>query len=271
MGIPGRVAPNTSYVEYDGEKRNRSLPKIGQVSNIKQLLERDSQEFQGDRCEDGASGNDTIQENKWKRGKVDTSFLMKLENTESLQNEKFVDPRLSSVNSNKIRQQLESQYSKDEGERTLMSAPKRKLKTFEPNQVLENNNSTSTKSYLEVRAVECDYKKYKKQYVEQQEKSREKPTSAAPSTYSNYSDENERKAAILAKYGCKPRPQKNDSESSSSSSDEYDAEDDEEDNQLNENNIPQHIVRSNAMYAIYGDRLADKPAKKRKENIRGVW
>merc|ERR1712173_307375 len=139
------------------------------------------------------------QENKWKRGKVDTSFLMKL----------------------------------------------------------ENNESTSTKSYLEVRAVECDYKKYKKQYVEQQEKSREKPTPAAPSTYSNISDENERKAAILAKYGCKPRPQKHDSDSSSSSSDEYDAEDDEEDNQLNENNIPQHIVQSNAMYAIYGDRLAD--------------
>ena len=263
--IPDRVAPNTSYVEDDNEKRNRSLPKIGQVSNIKQLLERDSQEFQGDRCEDGVSGNDTSQENKWKRGKVDTSFLMKLENNESLQNEKFVDPRLKSVNSNKIRQQLESQYSKDEEEKTLMSAPKRKLKTFQPNQVLENNNLTSTKSYLEVRAVECDYKKYKKQYVEQQEKSREKPTPAAPSTYSNISDENERKAAILAKYGCKPRPQKHDSDSSSSSSDEYDAEDDEEDNQLNENNIPQHIVQSNAMYAIYGDRLADKPVKKEKK------
>ena len=146
---------------------------------------------------------------------------------------------------------------------SLTSAPKRKLKTFEPQQVLETNNSTSTKAYLEVRAAETDYKKYKKLYAEQEAKIKEdKPK--IESTYANIVDENERKAAILAKYGCKPRPQRQDRDSSSSStsSDEYDAEEEDDNNKVDENNIPLHIVQSNAMYAIYGDRLGDNPSKK---------
>ena len=148
-----------------------------------------------------------------------------------------------------------------------MSAPKRKFKTFDPQQVTEASTaSTSTKSYLEVRAVECDYKKYKKLYVEDNHKPKEDKTKV-PSSYSHITDESERKAAILAKYGCKPRPQRLDSESSTSStsSDDYDAEGDDEDGKVDENNIPLHIVQSNALYAIYGDRLADKAPQKREK------
>merc|ERR1712154_342242 len=124
------------------------------------------------------------------------------------------------------------QYAKDEG-KSLTSAPKRKFKTFEPQQVLETSNTSSTKAYLEVRAVECDYKKYKKLYTEQEPTPKEEKPKVT-SAYSNITDENERKAAILAKYGCKPRPQRRDSESSSSStsSDEYDAEEDVENNKV---------------------------------------
>merc|ERR1712038_1026132 len=216
-------------------RSTKKLPKIGQVSNIKQLLEKDTKDMKNELT----GGGENVQE-KWKRGKVDNSFLLQQQNSDK--NNKVVDPViLSSINSSKIKEQLEAQYAKDEG-KSLSSAPKRKLKTFEPQQVLETNNSATTKAYLEVRAAETDYKKYKKLYADAQKeetKPKEENKPKYQSSYSNIADENERKAAILAKYGCKPRPQKNESDSSSSSSDEYDAEDDEEDNQLNENNIPQ--------------------------------
>ena len=253
--------------DEDANKRNKALPKIGQVSNIRQILERDAEDAKRD-SGGGINGEENGTDLK-KRGRVDASFLRIQENKEapSDKNSRFIDPVISSVNSSKIKQQLESQHSKDEKEKTLMSAPKRKLKTFEPQQVLETNSSASTKSYLEVRSVEYDYKKYKKLYAEKEPKPKQANT-PVQSSYSNIVDDNERKAAILAKFGCKPRPQRCDSESSSSSvsADEYDAEGDEEDNKLDENNIPLHIVQSNAMYAIYGDRLADKkPQKKEKK------
>lgn len=246
-------------IDEDKSKTNHGVPKIGQVSNIKQLLERDS---------GGGLGSSEKNQDKWKRGKVDASFFINEqdENSANDTNSKFVDPVMSSVNSNKIKQQLESQCAMDDEEKTLTSAPKRKFKTFDPQQVTEASTSTSTKSYLEVRAVECDYKKYKKLYLEDKPKPKEdKPK--VPSSYSHITDENERKAAILAKYGCKPRPQRLDSESSTSStsSDDYDAEGDDEDGKVDENNIPLHIVQSNAMYAIYGDRLADKAPKKKEK------
>ena len=245
---------------------NKNLTKIGQVSNIKQLLEKETQD--GKRDSGGELGSNENNPDRWKRGKVDTSFLInQLNKNANDTNNKFADPAISSVNSNKIRQQLESQCAKNEEEKPLLSAPKRKLKIFEPQQVVEKPKSTSTESYLEVRAAETDYKKYKKLYTEQAAKL-EKDKKPIESSYSQITDENERKAAILAKFGCKPRPQRVESNSSSSStsSDEYDAEADDEENKVNENNIPLHIVQSNAMYAIYGDRLADKAPQKKEKN-----
>merc|ERR1712154_547288 len=116
------------------------MGKIGQVSNIKQILEKDI----NDTKRDSSEGGENVQE-KWKRGKVDTSFFNK--DGSSDKNNKVVDPViLSSINSSKIKEQLEAQYAKDEG-KSLTSAPKRKFKTFEPQQVLETSNTSSTKAY----------------------------------------------------------------------------------------------------------------------------
>ena len=64
----------------------------------------------------------------------------------------------------------------------------------------------------------------------------------ATSTYAQYKDEKEKKAAILAKYGFKQRDfdgvdtddESSDESSDSSADDDY---------QLDENNIPKHIAR----------------------------
>ena len=68
-----------------------------------------------------------------------------------------------------------------------------------------------------------------------------------------FKDEKEKKAAILAKYGFKQRDFDGGVDTSSSSQSSSD--DDDDDYELDENNIPKHIARSNILYSIYGDRL----------------
>ena len=67
-----------------------------------------------------------------------------------------------------------------------------------------------------------------------------------------FKDEKEKKAAILAKYGFKQRDFDGGVDTSSSSQSSSD--DDDDDYELDENNIPKHIARSNILYSIYGDR-----------------
>ena len=69
-------------------------------------------------------------------------------------------------------------------------------------------------------------------------------TGASPkitSTYAQFKDEKEKKAAILAKYGFKQRDFDGVDDMSSSSSSSESSDDD--DYQLDENNIPKHIAR----------------------------
>ena len=78
--------------------------------------------------------------------------------------------------------------------------------------------------------------------------------------YAHITDENEKKAAILAdcrsKLGCKPRPAKKDKIDSSSSSD---ADEDMT------NYIENDLMKNNDLYVVYGDRLRAKSPPKQKE------
>ena len=78
------------------------------------------------------------------------------------------------------------------------------------------------------------------------------------SKYAHITDENEKKAAILAQFGCKPRPAKEEIIDSSSSSD---ADEDMTDY------IENDLMKNNDLYAVYADRLRAKspPKQKKKE------
>ena len=91
-------------------------------------------------------------------------------------------------------------------------------------------------------SVDLNYKLFCENRQEMEKKGNE--TGASPkvtSTYAQFKDEKEKKAAILAKYGFKQRDFDgvDDMSSSSSSSDSSD----DDDYELDENNIPKHIAR----------------------------
>ena len=166
-----------------------------------------------------------------------------------------------------MREQLESlQQQKKEGsdsQQQLGSAPKRKLKNFAFKTTSTNSASSNAPSSSQSHLAgfpsgdgeDPRLKKYREQY---KQKLDEQKTSSGPATplssYSKFKDEKEKKAAILAKYGFKQRDFDGGVDTSSSSQSSSD-DDDDDDYELDENNIPKHIARSNILYSIYGDRL----------------
>ena len=82
------------------------------------------------------------------------------------------------------------------------------------------------------------------------------------SKYAHITDEKEREAAILAKYGVKPRRALEPKSSSSSLS----SMDDDNDEQAINEYIENDLMKSNPLYIVYGDRLKETPKKKTPRN-----
>ena len=175
-------------------------------------------------------------QDKPKIGKVKTDFLLlKSQEREGL---KFIDPVISSLDASKIKKKLVNQCHNDEP-KTLFSAPKTKLVDFIPKEdkltavselgglLRQKRQATGlTKSTTSDKTKSSTYS-YKKvnddlprpEYFPPIAKPKEDPISYK-SPYAHIINEEERKAAILAKYGVKPRPLKTASSSSSLSSEE---------------------------------------------------
>ena len=211
----------------------KNFDLAGNVSSIRTLLENSGPEF------------DDKSEDKPKIGKVKTDFLVQKDRETS--SSKFVDPVVSSLDANRIKSKLVNQYFKQNDEpKTLFSAPKTKLQNFIPTEdkisaaselggLLRQSRSSATKktgfSGLEKPVLKPDPKagkdllprpevfEYKPTLVPETRKS---PEATYKSPYAQYQDEESRKAAILAKYGVKPRPIQNCSSSSSSLNSEED-------------------------------------------------
>jgi hypothetical protein len=206
------------------ETKPKVLELTGNVSSIRSFLENQSNELESE--EDA--------QDRPKIGKIKTDFLQITKTQEKIISNKFVDPVVSSVDANRIKSRLVNQYfNKNEEPKTLFSAPKTKLQNFIPQEdkmaaaselggLLRQKRSNST-----TRKMSTDNGPVIKPIMKElprPEVFEYKPPKAEPvkykSPYAHIQSEEERKAAILSKYGVKPRPLRNSDSSSSLSSEE---------------------------------------------------
>ena len=157
-----------------------------------------------------------------------------------------------------VKKFFNNQDSKD----SLMKAPKTRL-VQQPNPEPESKPIKPKKEWKPPTKNEQPFDPLPKpeifKWKEEEKKVKEKEQYV--SKYAHIKDEDERKAAILAQFGCKPRPIKEVKESSSSSSSE-------EDEDMT-NYIENDLMKNNDLYVIYGDRLkASSPPKQKKKQMK---
>ena len=213
------------------ETKPKVLELTGNVSSIRNLLENQNNDFELE---------EDVQD-KPKIGKLKSDFLQISKVQEKITSNKFADPVVSSLDANRIKSKLVNQYfNKKEEPKTLFSAPKTKLQNFIPQEdkmataselggLLRQKRSNSTTTKPSKEKVSIPVKPIINELPKPEIfefKPRVEPVEPVKykSPYAHIQSEEERKAAILAKYGVKPRPLRNSDSSSSLSSEEDEVE-----------------------------------------------
>ena len=230
--VRGQALARTAKPKPKMKDEPVSEPKAkltGNVSSIRSLLENQK-----------ADGGDLAEEaqDRPKVGKLKSDFLASKLPEKASSGNRFADPVVTSLDANRIKSKLMNQcLSKDEP-KPLFSAPKTKLQNFVPTEdkfsaaseiggLLRRGRSSSVKRSCSVdRPVPKPVSEPPKNELPRPEPFEFKPRVEPPapvtykSPYAECLDEDSRKAAILAKFGVKPRPLQNSSSSSSLSSEE---------------------------------------------------
>lgn len=212
------------------------LGKTGQVSLVRDQLENQ------DSDENRKSFTDDTKE-KWRVGKVNTSLFTHKD--DSTNPSRFVDPAVAAVHSNEIKKQLIAHHFSENQNQTLFSAPKTRLVNINVKEKIVPDSRVGPKKWTPVKSIPSQPVVMPKS--SETAKAERKMSQPYTSSYAHITDEAERKAAILAKYGIKPRTQVKDSSSSSSS--------DENEDETMENYIEKDLMKNNDLYVLYGDRL----------------
>ena len=169
---------------------------------------------------------------------------------------------MSKSNSDDIKESLVKKFFVDDKPKDMMKVPKTKLVApvgLPPpvKQVKAEDSSKpieAKKQWKPPQPINPSPLEKPKESKTNHSKSKEKEKYV--SKYAHITDENEKKAAILAQFGCKPRPAKEDKIDSSSSSD---ADEDMT------NYIENDLMKNNDLYVVYGDRLRAKSPPKQKK------
>ena len=219
----------------------------GQVCGVKEQLENQS-------------SNTIPKQSKPTIGKIKTKGLS-VNDVESNSLKRSAGHSSNSHNAEDIKDHLVKKFfNNQESKDSLMKAPKTRL-VQQPKSEPESKPIKPKKEWKPPTKNEQSFDPLPKpeffKWKEEEKKAKEKEQYV--SKYAHIKDEEEKKAAILAQFGCKPRPAKEIVESSSSSSSE-----DEEDMT---NYIENDLMKNNDLYVIYGDRLkaSSPPGQKKKQ------
>lgn len=211
----------------------------GQVSSIKDNLEASQ------------SNNDSKQARQVGRLRQQSFSEISSNNAEGESSKNR--PNMSRRNADDIKESLVKKFFSDTQPKDMMKAPKTKL-VQSPHETARDVQPTIEPKRKWVPppkpAHDTSHFEAKTKAAEQQKKSEKKEF---VSKYAHITDENEKRAAILAQFGVKPRPAKNvETESSESESDDDMT-----------NYIENDLMKNNDLYVLYGDRLKERsPTKK---------
>ena len=218
----------------------------GQVCGVKEQLENQS-------------SNTIPKQSKSTIGKIKTNALSANETkSNSLKRHSSNSHNAEDIKDHLVKKFFNNQESKD----SLMKAPKTRL-VQQPKSEPENKPIKPKKEWKPPIKNDQSFDPLPKpeffKWKEEEKKAKEKEQYV--SKYAHITDEEEKKAAILAQFGCKPRPAKEVVESSSSSSSE------EEEDMTNY--IENDLMKNNDLYVIYGDRLkASSPPRQKKKPLK---
>ena len=185
-------------------------------------------------------------------GKLKTSpFIEESQNSAELgKQSNHTGSKMSKRYSEDIKESLVKKFFVEAEPKELLKAPKTKL-VQAPKANLGDQNAKPIEPKRQWKPPE----NHRPVQKDDENKSKKKPKREEKkfvSKYAHITDENERKAAILAQFGCKPRQNQKVEESLSESSEDEDM----------TNYIENDLMKNNLLYVTYGDRLREPSPKK---------